>query len=199
MTLNGPEAVIFNEAIQKPQLSRVMLLLGPNRFAFTGSVAMHIHAHALGQPSLVANRAIGDADVIVETKDLASLGKALFDNGLAEEIHPEPKKFTVEGMSVDVIKSKELGFGDLTQAECLYTIPVMSLDNLIKSKRNVANDSIITGPESEKAKSDLVILNQLLEIQRAQSTPQINPQDAAAGTGAVSPPPELPINRALIL
>jgi hypothetical protein len=132
-------------------------------WAFTGSVALNLHAAKINQKTA---RDYADADIQLDPASYDTLVDKCRARGSREPIVPPAPRsgdthYRFDGMDVDLVKG-ELGKAPVwTERELIDGIPVLSLEALKAHKTAAARGPHVEG--IEKARRDLVTINELIE------------------------------------
>lgn len=157
------------ERLQAPVLAQLVAYLHrelPSAWAFTGSVAMNIHAADLDGRQI---RDFGDADVQIDENRFAAFERALADPSSGALLAlPAPggvgggdMHYRFNGLAVDLVKNKRTTAPGLSEQETVAGIPVLSLAAL--RRRKMQDSQIGIDPtRAGKARNDLVLLDQLI-------------------------------------
>lgn len=157
--MNRPDLVDFMSWInEKIPIWDANINKAPSNWAFTGSVAIQIHGHAL-DCQIAKDRQPADVDVITMEFDLLDNARRTPDNRMTE--HPEGKLTINVGTnaSVDIINGRGKNrqpFGNLQKdMQMIHGVPVMSLAALLESKRFLladgSGDGVQQGPDRSES------------------------------------------------
>ncbi|MBC7512965.1 MAG: hypothetical protein H7234_00835 [Herminiimonas sp.] len=178
------------DRLQAPALAPLVVYLHrelPSAWAFTGSVAMNIHAAHLDGRKV---RDFQDADVQIddtafdsfERKQMHAHGDSLFTRPLADGSCDAHYRFN--GMPIDFVRNKRGTPPGLSEQETIADIPVLSLAAL-KRRKKMDRDQCLDTARAAKAKNDVVLLDALIErrqeAQVAGSVATVNVSPAVHG------------------
>ena len=170
----GLESTAFLEgALDSTTLAKMVVYLNrevSGDWAFTGSVALNIHAASLEGTMA---RPFQDADIQLDHKVFRSFVDQL-DAKAGSHFTPPAKgsgdqHYRFGDMAIDFVEKKLRMNPALSESEMISGIRVLTLDALRLNKRNSACD--FNTETVKKAQDDLLIIKRLLETKRLQQGP----------------------------
>lgn len=177
----GLESTAFLEgALNSTTLAKMVVYLNrevSGDWAFTGSVALNIHAVSLEGAMA---RPFQDADIQLDHKVFRSFVDQQGTKAGSQFIPPTEgsgdQHYRFGDMAIDFVEKKLRMNPALSESETIAGIRVLTLDALRLNKKNSACD--FNAETVRKAQDDLLIIERLLETKRLQQGPVAAESDA---------------------
>ena len=179
------------ERLQAPVLAQLVVYLQrelPSAWAFTGSVAMNIHAADLDGRKI---RDFADADVQIDENPFAAFERAQANPSSGGLLTPPTPggivggnmHYHFNGLAVDLVKNKRTTAPGLSEQETVAGIPVLSLAALRRRKAQECHLGIDPA-RAAKARRDVVLLDELIgRRDAAQAALIATAQDSSLAAG----------------
>ena len=187
---NLPETKFLVERLGSPTLAQLVVHLHrelPSAWAFTGSVAMNIHAAHIDGCKI---RDFQDADIQIDDTAFASFERKQVTAG-SDALFTRPPRddsgdfhYGFNGMPIDFVKDKRGTLPALSERQMIAGIPVLSLAALKQRKEADCNHGLDEA-RAAKARRDVPLLQALItrsqQAQAASTAAAANPEPAAPG------------------